>query len=139
MWWARERSAMSEKTERTVVAGIGDLHVAETAVHPFRDLFAEISEEADVLALCGDQTNLGLPREAEILAEDLRSCPIPVVGVLGNNDFESGQAEEVARVLRQAGVCFLEEQVQKNAGIGFAGNGDGTGRRRGCQYGKSPE
>src|SRR3546814_10332486 len=110
MGWARERRAMREKTERTVVAGIGDLHLAETAVHPFRDLFAEISEEADVLALCGDLTNLGLPREAEILAEDLRSYTIPVVGVLGNHDFESGQAEEVARVLRQAGVCFLRSE-----------------------------
>jgi hypothetical protein len=43
-------------------------------------MFAEISEKADVVALCGDLTNFGRPSEAEILAEDLRSCTVPIVG-----------------------------------------------------------
>ena len=45
-----------------------------------------------MLALCGDLTNFGKIREAEILAEDLRACTIPIVGVLGNHDYECGQA-----------------------------------------------
>ena len=38
-------------------------------------------------------------REAEILAEDLRACEVPVVGVLGNHDYECGQPDEVTRIL----------------------------------------
>lgn len=103
------------------IAGLGDLHVTEKAEHPYRDLFAEIAEKADVLALCGDLTNLGRPHEAEILAEDLRACRIPVVGVLGNHDLESGAGPEVRRILCQAGLKLLDEETHELAGIGFAG------------------
>src|SRR5690242_1395692 len=68
------------------VAAIGDLHVQENDEAPYRDLFAEIADQADVLLLCGDLTNFGKETEAEILAEDIKSCPIPVLGVLGNHD-----------------------------------------------------
>ena len=93
------------------LAAIGDLHVTESSEHRYRDLFAEISGTADVLALCGDLTNFGKTREAEILAEDLRECTIPVVGVLGNHDYECGQPEEVARILHGAGMTVLGEQA----------------------------
>ena len=71
---------------------------------------------ADVLALCGDLTNFGKTREAEILAEDLRACTIPIVGVLGNHDYECGQPEEVARILHAAGVTILGEQAVVDPG-----------------------
>jgi Icc-related predicted phosphoesterase len=106
---------------RTVVAGIADIHVREGQTQEFCRLFAEISERADVLALCGDLTDLGAPHEATMLAECLRSVTIPMVGVLGNHDFESGEAEAVANILQEAGVCFLESRVHEFAGIGFAG------------------
>ncbi|RUU26635.1 hypothetical protein EOC93_33360, partial [Mesorhizobium sp. M6A.T.Ce.TU.002.03.1.1] len=67
------------------IAAVGDLHVREDGQASCRDLFGEVSREADVLVLTGDLTNLGKPREAEILAEDLRACAIPVVAVLGNH------------------------------------------------------
>jgi uncharacterized protein len=91
------------------------------AVHPCRDLLREISDQADLLALCGDLTNLGTPREAEILAQDLESCSIPVVAVLGNHDFESDRPQDVVRILRDARVLFLEGQVHEVDGVGFAG------------------
>ncbi len=56
------------------IAALGDLHVKEEHAAPYRELFAEISREADVFVLTGDLTDLGKPREAEILAEDLRAC-----------------------------------------------------------------
>ena len=74
-----------------------------------------------MLALCGDLTNFGKTREAEILAEDLRACTIPIVGVLGNHDYECGQPEEVARILHAAGVTMLGEQAVVIQGVGFAG------------------
>ncbi|HYD99772.1 MAG TPA: metallophosphoesterase [Alphaproteobacteria bacterium] len=103
------------------VAAIGDLHVTESAARPYRDLFAEIDERADALVLCGDLTNLGLPREAEILAEDLRTLSIPVIGVMGNHDCESGQGDAVAKILTEAGLKLLQGQVHEVDGVGFAG------------------
>jgi len=103
------------------VAAIGDLHVMEDSVAPYRELFTEIAEEADVLVLCGDLTNFGKTREAEILAEDIRSCALPVLGVLGNHDYECGQPEEVARILHEAGMTVLDEQAVEIDGVGFAG------------------
>lgn len=108
-------------TETVTVAAIGDLHVTEDCVTPYHDLFAEISRVADVLVLCGDLTNFGRTREAEILAEDIRACDIPVLGVLGNHDFECGQPEKVAEILHQAGMTVLDEQAVEVRGIGFAG------------------
>jgi len=112
---------MSDISETITVAAIGDLHVTETSEHRYRDMFAEISDQADVLALCGDLTNFGKTREAEILAEDLRACSIPCVAVLGNHDYECGQPEEVARILHGAGVTILDEQAVIIEGVGFAG------------------
>lgn len=103
------------------LAAIGDLHVGEDMLHPYRDLFAKISAEADVLALCGDLTNFGKTPEAEILAEDLHACTIPVVGVLGNHDYDCGQAGEVARILHEAGMRVLDGEAFEIEGVGFAG------------------
>ena len=109
------------RSDTLTLAAVGDLHVTEASEHRFRDMFAEISETADVLALCGDLTNFGKSREAEILAEDLRHCTIPTVAVLGNHDYECGQPEEVAKILHGAGVTILGEQAVEIQGVGFAG------------------
>ncbi|MGF7148056.1 Icc-related predicted phosphoesterase [Sphingomonas zeicaulis] len=112
---------MSDISEPLRLAAIGDLHVTEDSHQRYRALFEEISEKADVLALCGDLTNFGKVSEAEVLAEDLRGCTIPAVGVLGNHDYECGAPEEVVRILRQAGVTILDEQAVEIEGVGFAG------------------
>ena len=103
------------------VAAIGDLHVQEDSVAPYREMFAEISANADVLVLCGDLTNFGKTGEAEILAEDIKSCSIPVVGVLGNHDYECGQPDKVCSILHSAGMKVLDEQAVEIEGVGFAG------------------
>ena len=103
------------------IAAVGDLHVTEDSVAPYARIFEEASGEADVLVLCGDLTNFGKIPEAEILGEDIAKCTIPVLGVLGNHDYECGQHEEVARILRQAGMVLLDEQAHEIAGVGFAG------------------
>jgi len=103
------------------VAAMGDLHVMEDSVAPYRELFTEISGNADVLVLCGDLTNFGKTREAEILAEDIRACTIPVLGVLGNHDYECGQPEKVCEILHSAGMIILDEQAHEIDGVGFAG------------------
>jgi len=112
---------MPRTDKKLRVAAIGDLHVMEESVAPYRELFTEISSVADVLVLCGDLTNFGKSTEAQILAEDLRACSIPVLGVLGNHDYECGQPEEVARILHEAGMTVLDEQATEIDGVGFAG------------------
>lgn len=112
---------MNAPSETITVAAIGDLHVTETAGQSWRGLFAEISHAADVLVLCGDLTDFGKPAEAELLAKDLGACAIPMVGVLGNHDYESGCEEEVGRILQEAGVTLLGEHATIVDGVGFAG------------------
>ncbi|MBZ9809943.1 metallophosphoesterase [Mesorhizobium sp. BR1-1-9] len=116
-----ENAVAMDSTTTLKVAAVGDLHVKEDVQTSYRDLFGEMSREADILVLPGDLTNLGKPREAEILAEDLRACSIPVVGVLGNHDYESGAVEDVAEILRQAGVHLLDGQTTEIEEVGFVG------------------
>jgi Icc-related predicted phosphoesterase len=105
---------MPATSELLTFAAIGDLHVREDRTSLFRELFAEISTKAEVLVLCGDLTDVGKPREAEVLAEDLRACSIPVVGVLGNHDYESDQAEEVLASFGEAVLkTFVAESVKE--------------------------
>jgi Icc-related predicted phosphoesterase len=103
------------------VAAIGDLHVQESDEAPYRELFTEIAQHADVLLLCGDLTNFGKEKEADILAEDIKSCTIPVLGVLGNHDYECGSPEKVSEILHGAGMTVLDEQAVEIEGVGFAG------------------
>src|SRR5688572_32794987 len=103
------------------VAAMADLHVREENQSSFRELFGEVSREADVLVLAGDLTDLGKPREAEILSEELKACSIPVVGVLGNHDYECGCHEEVANILRHGGMKVLDGQSVEIDGVGFVG------------------
>jgi uncharacterized protein len=119
---AKASGSVSEPRRRLRVAAVGDLHVTGTSGPQYRELFAEIAETADVLCLCGDLTNLGSAKEAEALAEQLRPLRIPVVGVLGNHDFECGHVEEVTRILEEAGgMTLLGEEVRVVDGVGFAG------------------
>jgi uncharacterized protein len=110
------------KQDSVRVAAIGDLHVHQNSSDGLQAVFDKVSQNADVLALCGDLTHLGLPQEAERLANDLRSCRVPVVAVLGNHDYQSGHAEEVKQILRNNKVVILEEsETFEFKGVGFAG------------------
>jgi uncharacterized protein len=113
---------MSAKPDSLRVAAVGDLHIHQNSTDSLQALFEKISQAADVLALCGDLTHLGLPREAEKLTNQLRACRIPVVAVLGNHDYQSGRQEEVKKVLRAGKVVVLEEtETFELKGVGFAG------------------
>ncbi|MEP6680740.1 MAG: metallophosphoesterase [Chloroflexota bacterium] len=103
------------------VAAAGDLHCTTESRGQLHDLFVEASSQADVIALCGDLTDCGLPAEAEVLAGELGGAQVPVVAVLGNHDHESGAADRVAELLQAAGVKLLDGDAVELAGIGFAG------------------
>jgi Icc-related predicted phosphoesterase len=113
---------MTSDQHEVRVAAIGDLHCTKASQGALQPLFQQISDTADVLLLCGDLTDYGLPEEAQILAKELTTgLKIPVIAVLGNHDFESGQAPEVQRILGDAGVKVLDGDSCEVKGIGFAG------------------
>jgi Icc-related predicted phosphoesterase len=113
---------MTLTSNRVRIAAVGDIHVSKTSQGQFQPLFSQISNSADVLVLCGDFTDYGLPEEARILARELTSAvKIPVIAVLGNHDFEAGKAEEITHILREAGVKVLDGEAAEVHGIGFAG------------------
>jgi Icc-related predicted phosphoesterase len=104
------------------IAAIGDIHHSRSAAAgSLQPLFAQISDSADVLVLCGDLTDYGLPEEAKAFAREIAAVRIPMVGVLGNHDFESGQQADVQRILGDAGVIMLDGDTTEVHGIGFAG------------------
>jgi Icc-related predicted phosphoesterase len=115
------------------IAATADLHYGKHSRGIMHEAFVELSSIADILLLCGDLTDYGLPDEAEALVSDIRAAVrIPTVAVLGNHDFESGQAEAVCKVLDDAGVNVLDGEAIELEGVGFAGIagfGGGFGRR----------
>lgn len=102
------------------IAAIGDTHIRENSKGIFSNLFSEISQKADILLLCGDLTDQGLPLEAKILIEELTPCKIPIVGVLGNHDFDGKKQEEIKKILSQK-ITILETEPVEIKDIGFAG------------------
>jgi Icc-related predicted phosphoesterase len=116
-------------TERTTsprthlrIAALGDIHVSKTSQGTFQPIFSQITNTADVLLLCGDFTDYGLPEEARVLARELTTASkIPVIAVLGNHDYESGQQDEIRRILADAGVTVLDGEATEVHGVGFAG------------------
>lgn len=131
---------MSEPTKRPLkVAAMADLHVREEQTEPHREVLAEICRVADVLVLAGDLTDFGKPAEARMVAHELRSCSIPVVAVLGNHDYESGQPDEVKAIVADAGVHVLDGSVVEIDGVGFVGVkgfAGGFGRRMLAAFGE---
>lgn len=114
------------------LAAVSDIHYTRNSHGALVGLFARAAEQADVLLLGGDLTDYGLVEEARALAEDLRGVRIPVIAVLGNHDLESGQGDEVRRILCDAGVRLLDGESVVVDGVGFAGAkgfAGGFGRR----------
>ena len=113
---------VAESSSRIRIAALGDLHYSRTSQGVLLPLLSRVHEDADVLVLCGDLTDYGLPEEAAILARDLQTAVrIPMVGVLGNHDYESDQQEEVTRILREGGLQLLDGDTTEIKEVGFAG------------------
>ena len=104
------------------LAAMSDIHVSKTGHGALSSTFAHVSERADLLAMCGDLTDYGLPEEARVLARDIGTAlRVPCVAVLGNHDFEAGKQDEVRQILADAGVTVLDGDSCELQGVGFAG------------------
>jgi Icc-related predicted phosphoesterase len=117
-----ENGTLKRTVGRTVrIAAVGDIHCSKTSQGELAPLFSQASEQADILLLCGDLTDYGLPEEAHVLVQELTAAKIPAIAVFGNHDYESGQQEQVKEILEQAGVKVLDGEACEIAGVGFAG------------------
>lgn len=104
------------------IAAVADLHCPRTSGEVLKPFFTELASQADIILLCGDLTDYGKPEEAHVLVQSLAGVGrIPVLAVLGNHDYECGQAEEVERILRGSGVTMLNGTSVEIDGVGFAG------------------
>ena len=111
---------MEGENPKTRIAAVADIHVRESDKGKWTEYFKEVSRQADVLLICGDLTDTGDEGEAQVLAEELRSCTIPVIAVLGNHDFEKGRHKLIRQMLVNDNVHILDGEAIIVKNIGFA-------------------
>ncbi len=103
------------------IAAVGDLHCRKTSAGQIAPLLSRVNELADVLLLCGDLVDHGLEEEARVLARELAIVRVPMIGVLGNHDYQGFAPDAVSRTLTEAGVQMLDGDTVEVLGVGFAG------------------
>lgn len=113
---------MEDHQNEIRIAAVADIHCSLNSKGKLQPFLSQIQEAADILLICGDITDYGLPGEAEVFAREFTSSiHIPALAVLGNHDYESGQEKEVSSILTDAGVHLLNGNSCEFHGIGFAG------------------
>jgi Icc-related predicted phosphoesterase len=113
---------VEQRSNGTVrLAAVGDVHCTKHSQGALQPIFAQVAAQADVLLLCGDLCDYGLPEEAHILVRELSTVRVPIVAVLGNHDFESGQQDAVKDILCEGGIQMLDGDACEVKGVGFAG------------------
>jgi len=111
-----------DRNRRFRVAAVGDLHYAGgEARGALAEMFAAVNREADVFALLGDLTTHGRFEQMEAFVLELGAVEVPMVGVLGNHDYEHGDPVATTQLLTQAGVQVLDGTSAVIDGVGFAG------------------
>ena len=103
------------------VAAVGDVHYDGRKPGSLIEIFSSANQQADVLVLCGDLTTLGKPDQMRGFVEELAGVEIPVVAVLGNHDYESGEVDACSAILRGRGIHVLDGDQVVIDGIGFVG------------------
>jgi Icc-related predicted phosphoesterase len=112
---------MSNEQNKVRIAAVADVHMREADKGKWAEWFKEISQKAEMVLIGGDLTDTGDEQEAQLLAEELKSCNIPVVAVLGNHDYEKGRHKLIRQILQQAKVHVLDGESVVINGIGVAG------------------
>src|SRR6478672_10392044 len=110
-----------EEIKKTSIAAVADIHVKEGDKGRWVEYFKEISSQASILVIAGDLTDTGDEMEAQVLADEIKSCTIPVVAVLGNHDYEKGRHKLIRQILLKQGVHMLDGEAVILGDVGFAG------------------
>ncbi len=113
------------------IGAMADLHCTKESRGRIAPMLSEAASLCDVLLFGGDLTDYGLSEEAHVLAHELSGLKVPLIGVLGNHDYESGQQDDIRMILAEAGVKMLDGDAVETMGVGIAGIkgfGGGFGR-----------
>ena len=104
------------------LVALADLHFGRHRPDTYAPVLTAATAGADIAILCGDLTDHGRLDEAEGLVRTLKeTMHLPIVAVLGNHDFESGNETALREVFTAAGVHLLDGDAVEIKGIGFAG------------------
>jgi Icc-related predicted phosphoesterase len=103
------------------IAAVADLHFSPQSYDRIREPMARVRDEADVLILAGDLTNYGKPEEMVSLLNAVVRLRVPTIAVLGNHDYESGQEQELIKLMSAEGIKVLDGSSYERDGVGFAG------------------
>lgn len=103
------------------LAAVSDIHIRAEEHDKNVAEFSAVNDLADALVIAGDLTNHGTPEEMRECLSVLEHVSIPIIAVLGNHDHESGQQDELAGMVRVAGIHLLDGQCFEVGGVGFAG------------------
>lgn len=103
------------------IAALADLHFTPALYESIRSKLDSVRNDADLLVLAGDLTNYGKSSEMEPLLNALVRLRVPVVAVLGNHDYESGQEAELLKMMTAEGIKVLDGTAYERDGVGFAG------------------
>jgi Icc-related predicted phosphoesterase len=107
------------------IAAAGDVHFDRKSQNRLGQHLIHLVGKADMFLLAGDLTQTGHPDEMQVLAEDLKQSPVPVIAVLGNHDYHADKVEKGIEILKEAGVIVLEKSSTiltiNNERIGIAG------------------
>jgi len=103
------------------IAATADLHFSPQSYDKIREPLSRVREHADVLVIAGDLTNYGKPEEMHSLLNALVRLRIPIIAVLGNHDYESGQEHELIKLMTAEGIKVLDGSSYERDGVGFAG------------------
>ena len=103
------------------IAATADIHFSPQSYDRLRDPLSRVREEADVLVIAGDLTNYGRADEMHSLLNALVRLRVPIVAVLGNHDYESGQEQELMNLMTTEGIKVLDGSSYERDSVGFAG------------------
>lgn len=103
------------------IAAVADLHFSPQMYDHIREPMSRVRDEADLLVIAGDITNYGKTDELASVLNAFVRLRIPIVAVLGNHDYESGQSEELIKMMSAEGIKVLDGSGYERDGIGFAG------------------
>ena len=118
---AKDSGTDQREPTRVRLAAVGDLHCGRCSPESMHALLQRAATDAEVLLLCGDLVDHGLPEEARTLARELATIGTPTVAVLGNHDVEAGKEAEIVAILADVGVHVLDGDSITLRGVGIAG------------------
>ena len=103
------------------LAAVADIHIKAEDYDADVRRYSAVNELADLFVIAGDLTNHGRREELRACLSVLEHVHIPTVVVLGNHDHESGEQDELAGMLRLAGIHVLDGNCFEVGELGVAG------------------